>query len=62
MFIDSENLIKRLDETFPDKLPRDAIGIEDLRTLQGQRKVVDWLKAFLVSEEEEALLNVHGRP
>lgn len=60
MFIDSDNLIVRLDEAFPDIMPRSVEGIEDLRFLQGERRVIDWLKDLFTSEEQEALLNVHG--
>ncbi len=40
----SKELLKYLDESFPNKLPTDpAISVERLRYLQGQRSVVDFL-------------------
>lgn len=57
MYIASEKLIKKLKETFPDRIPRTPATVEDLRLLQGEQKVVDWLIDLCESESEE-LLNV----
>lgn len=48
----NKELIKFLDETFPDKLPRSReMTPSDLAFLQGQRMVVDYLVQLFEQEE-----------
>lgn len=61
MLINTDKLIGLLEEAFPDKLPRAVDGIEDVRFLQGEQKVIDHIKSLVESLEEEALTDVHGR-
>tara|TARA_R110002051_G_scaffold218961_1_gene282797 strand:- start:56 stop:283 length:228 start_codon:yes stop_codon:yes gene_type:complete len=50
----SEELIAWLDEVLPNKLPPFSCGIEELRYLQGQQKVVDLIKTtYDVSTQTE---------
>lgn len=41
-----EDLLKALQEVFPDKLPRKQISHEDFLILQGQQKVIDFLSVM----------------
>ena len=48
----TKELIKFLDETFPDKLPRNReLTTNDLAFLQGQRMVVEYLIQLFEQEE-----------
>jgi hypothetical protein len=48
----TKELIKFLDESFPDKLPRKTdITAADLAFLQGQRMVVDYLIQLFEQED-----------
>lgn len=46
----SQGLLSHLDKLFPDTLPTHMISVEDLRYLQGQRRVIEKLKE--ISEED----------
>ena len=46
----SQGLLSHLDKLFPDTLPTHLIKIEELRFLQGQRRVIEKLKE--ISEED----------
>jgi len=46
----SQGLLSHLDKLFPDTLPTHNITVEDLRFLQGQRRVIEKLKE--ISEED----------
>ena len=46
----SQGLLTHLDKIFPDTLPKHHIKIEELRFLQGQRRVIEKLKE--ISEED----------
>tara|TARA_R100001463_G_scaffold1188_3_gene5058 strand:+ start:11793 stop:12035 length:243 start_codon:yes stop_codon:yes gene_type:complete len=51
----TEELINKLKELFPDKLPRHDIPLDQLRLLQGQQQVVDMIiKLFEESFEQDA--------
>jgi len=42
----SDELMKKLEELWPDKLPRGAaVTIENLRVLQGNREVIDHIRS-----------------
>jgi len=46
----SQGLLSHLDKLFPDTLPTHKITVEELRYLQGQRRVIEKLKE--ISEED----------
>tara|TARA_B100000780_G_C20780516_1_gene309962 strand:+ start:53 stop:250 length:198 start_codon:yes stop_codon:yes gene_type:complete len=46
----SQGLLSHLDKIFPDTLPTHSITVEELRFLQGQRRVIEKLKEL--SEED----------
>lgn len=59
MLLDTNKLLKLLEETFPDKLPKGLdTSVEKLRVLQGEQRVVEWLKSIIEREEDEAINNV----
>lgn len=48
----TKELIKFLDEQFPDKLPRkEGISANEIAFMQGQRNVVDFLVQLFEQEE-----------
>jgi hypothetical protein len=51
----NDRLLRHLEERFPDKLPRSAGDIEDIRLLQGEQRVIDYLKSLKETIEEEGL-------
>ena len=49
----TQELVDKLDNLYPDKLPKDPTSIEHLYYLQGQRVVVDQLKQLFKESTEE---------
>lgn len=47
----NKDLIKFLEEQYPDRLPRGQISERDLAFMQGQRDVVDFLKQTYEQED-----------
>ena len=47
----NKDLIKFLEEQYPDRLPRGQTSERDLAFLQGQRDVVDFLKQTYEQED-----------
>lgn len=47
----TRDLIKFLEEQYPDTLPRGKVNERDLAFLQGQRDVVDFLKQTYEQED-----------
>ena len=62
----TEELITKLKELFPDKLPRHDIPLDQLRLLQGQQQVVDMIiklfeEPFEQDAERKEYIDVHDR-
>lgn len=46
-------LLDKLKEAYPDRLPVDKIGLEDLRFLQGQQSVITFLEVLYEESLQE---------
>jgi len=47
----TKELIELLDKTFPDKCPRGLQTIEDLRYIQGQRSLIEYVRSVYNEEQ-----------
>ena len=48
-----QKLLEKLKARFPNELPRLVDGIEDIRFLQGNQEVIEYIESFVVSNQEE---------
>ncbi len=48
-----QNLVSDLQARYPDELPPNNITIDQLRYLQGNREVVDYILQYLTNNEED---------
>lgn len=54
MLIDTNDLINRLKDKYPNKLPTNVIDSDVLAILIGQQRVIDYLEALVNSLEAKA--------
>lgn len=54
MLIDTNDILNKLKDKYPNKLPTNVIDSDVLAMLIGQQRVIDYLEALIISLETKA--------